>query len=275
MPEEVEVETKELQETIQELHEERKEREEEEKKSAWTRYIALTTAILAVFAAIGALLSGGLVNEAMMDQLKASDTWNEYQAARQKDYLLTLEANALIDRGARPSAPAPNGGPAAEAASSKSRAGHERSVGKSSHAAAAREWKPLSPDARAEEYVTRAQREADKEADLQKKATGLEKEAEHLNHAHHSFAYSVALIQVAIALSAVAALLKMKAVWGISILAGLAGIVLFGLGLVTMPRSHSEHAAPGQEPERHARLSVPGCTASPWCATGTEIGQRV
>src|SRR5512143_719505 len=101
MPEEVEIETNELQETIEELHEERREREEAEKRNAWTRYIALTTALLAVFAAVGALQSGALVNEAMMNQLKASDTWAEYQSARLKDHLYTIGANTLLDSGAK------------------------------------------------------------------------------------------------------------------------------------------------------------------------------
>src|SRR5438046_1184977 len=101
MPEEVEIETKELQETIDELREEREERHAEERKTAWTRWISLTTALLAVFAAIGALQSGALVNGAMLDQLRASDTWNEYQASRLKEHLYTLEANAFLDRGVK------------------------------------------------------------------------------------------------------------------------------------------------------------------------------
>src|SRR5207302_6613362 len=93
MPEEIEVETKDLQETIEELQEERKERAESERRTAWTRYIALTTAILAVFAAVAALRAGTLVNEAVLRQLKASDTWNEYQADRTKDHLYSIQVN--------------------------------------------------------------------------------------------------------------------------------------------------------------------------------------
>src|SRR6266700_7733266 len=100
MPEEPEVETQELQETLVELHEERKEREAAEKRIAWTRYIALTTAFLAVFAAIGAMQSGALVNEAMIEQIKAADKWNEYQASRLKDHTYTIAANGLADSGA-------------------------------------------------------------------------------------------------------------------------------------------------------------------------------
>ena len=65
MPEEIDVDTKDLQDTIGELQEERKEREETERRGAWTRYIALTTALLAVFAAVAALRAGTLVNEAV------------------------------------------------------------------------------------------------------------------------------------------------------------------------------------------------------------------
>src|SRR5438128_1444288 len=104
MPEEAEIETTELQETIDEMREEREERVREARETAWTRWISLTTALLAVVAAVAALQSGALVNEAMMDQLRASDKWNEYQASRQKTHLYTLGANMLLDSGARPPA---------------------------------------------------------------------------------------------------------------------------------------------------------------------------
>jgi len=38
--------------------------------------VALSTAILAVLAAIAGLLSGKHANEAMMNQIEASDQWN-------------------------------------------------------------------------------------------------------------------------------------------------------------------------------------------------------
>lgn len=46
----------------------------------WISWVALSTAILAVLAAIAGLLSGRYVNEAMMNQIEASDQWNYYQA---------------------------------------------------------------------------------------------------------------------------------------------------------------------------------------------------
>src|SRR2546423_5055951 len=46
----------------------------------WISGVALSTAILAVLAAITGLLSGKHANEAMMDQIRASDQWSYYQA---------------------------------------------------------------------------------------------------------------------------------------------------------------------------------------------------
>lgn len=46
----------------------------------WVSKVALSTAILAAFAAVSSLLAGSHANEAMIDQIKASDVWNYYQA---------------------------------------------------------------------------------------------------------------------------------------------------------------------------------------------------
>ena len=46
----------------------------------WISWVALSTAILAVLAAIAGLLSGHRANEAMMNQIEASDQWGYYQA---------------------------------------------------------------------------------------------------------------------------------------------------------------------------------------------------
>jgi hypothetical protein len=52
----------------------------EHSREVWISWVALSTAILAVLAAIAGLLSGRHVNEAMMNQIEASDQWNYYQA---------------------------------------------------------------------------------------------------------------------------------------------------------------------------------------------------
>jgi hypothetical protein len=64
---------------LEHLHEQVKE-SAEHSGAAWMSRVALSTAILAVLAAIAALLSGEHANEAMMNQIESSDQWNYYQA---------------------------------------------------------------------------------------------------------------------------------------------------------------------------------------------------
>jgi hypothetical protein len=49
-------------------------------KGGWTMAVALSTAILAVLAAIAGLLSGHHEAEALIDQIKSSDQWAFYQS---------------------------------------------------------------------------------------------------------------------------------------------------------------------------------------------------
>jgi Domain of unknown function (DUF4337) len=49
-------------------------------REAWISWVALSTAILAVLAAIASLLSGEHANEAMLNQIEASSQWSYYQA---------------------------------------------------------------------------------------------------------------------------------------------------------------------------------------------------
>jgi uncharacterized protein DUF4337 len=49
-------------------------------RDVWISWVALSTAIFAVLAAIASLLSGEHANEAMLSQIEASSQWNYYQA---------------------------------------------------------------------------------------------------------------------------------------------------------------------------------------------------
>src|SRR6266516_4290056 len=64
---------------LEHLHEHVKETAEHS-GAVWISWAALSTAVLAVLAAIAGLLSGHHVNEAMMNQIEASDQWNYYQS---------------------------------------------------------------------------------------------------------------------------------------------------------------------------------------------------
>jgi uncharacterized protein DUF4337 len=60
----------------------------EHSRERWISWVALSTAILAVLAAIAGLLSGHHANEAMMNQIEASDQWSYYQAKSIKSSVL-------------------------------------------------------------------------------------------------------------------------------------------------------------------------------------------
>ena len=70
--EEIEIPTEQLQEQINEQAEERREK--------WSLYVALSTALMAVFAAVCGLIAGHHSNEALIEQIKSANGWSYYQA---------------------------------------------------------------------------------------------------------------------------------------------------------------------------------------------------
>ena len=61
----------------------------------WIMGVALTAAILAVLAAITALLAEHHVNEAMIQQIRASDKWGQYQADSIKSKIIETKLALL------------------------------------------------------------------------------------------------------------------------------------------------------------------------------------
>lgn len=86
--EEPEVPTEHLHEAIQEKAEEAR------AEKRWTLYVAISTALMAVFAAISSLLAGHHSNEALIEQIKASDQWAYYQSKGIKAEILLNSTDA-------------------------------------------------------------------------------------------------------------------------------------------------------------------------------------
>ena len=87
MPEEIEVPTEHLHEHM--------EHSAEEAGQKWVLGVALSSAFLAAFAAVAALLAGFHANEAMIGRIKASDQWSYYQAKGIKSAILTTKIDIL------------------------------------------------------------------------------------------------------------------------------------------------------------------------------------
>lgn len=85
--EEIEVPLEQVQETLQE--------KAEHEKEIWVGKVALSSAVLAGLAAVAALLAGHYSNEAMIEQIQASDHWSFYQAKSIKSALLSSRMEIL------------------------------------------------------------------------------------------------------------------------------------------------------------------------------------
>ena len=94
MPDEIEVPTEQLHEKMQE------ESEEHGAERAWISRVAVSSAILAVAAAITALLASHHSDEAILEQMRATDQWSFYQAKSIKSAILqgTIEQLTIDGR---------------------------------------------------------------------------------------------------------------------------------------------------------------------------------
>jgi glucose/arabinose dehydrogenase len=187
MPEEIEIDTDKLREAIDE--------EIERDAGSLLRTIALTTALLAALAAVASLQAGSSVNEALALkteatrlQAEASDEWAYYQAKGLKAAVIAAQKNIW---------------------------------------AALEKAPPAELMAEADHYADDQKKSKDKAEQLERERDQKSAQGDVLMHRHHFFAESVAFLQVAIALGAVAALTRKRAIWVGSLLLGVAGCGLF------------------------------------------------
>lgn len=186
MPEEG-IETQELKDNLDEARDHVE--GEEGARSRWMLWLSLSTAIIAVLAAIASLESGDHANEAIvlktdatLTQSAAGDAWGYYQAKSVKEDMY----RALL-----PLAPRPEVGT---------------------------EWarKAEAEQTEKDEQKTKAER-------LAAEVTAADAESRRHLLLHHQFAKSVTIFQVAIALSAIAALARKKPLWWVSLAIGAVG----------------------------------------------------
>jgi hypothetical protein len=91
MPEEIEVPTEHLHEQL--------EHSAHHSQESWIMMVALTAALLSVLAAITALFAGHYANEAMLEQIQASDQWAFYQAKGIKSAVLESKIDLMKQMG--------------------------------------------------------------------------------------------------------------------------------------------------------------------------------
>jgi hypothetical protein len=194
VPEEIEVPTEHLHETVNEAAHESAHAEGAHGRHAggaghesnpFNMRVALTTALLAVIAAVAALLAGHAANEAVLEQIEASNKWSHFQSKSIKATVLASKVELLGNLG-----------------------------------------KTSSP----KDTAKLAEYDHDME---ELKAVAEKKEADSAAHMRHHvvLARSVTFFQIAIALAAIAVLTKKSALWLGSLALGVIGTVFFAIGL--------------------------------------------
>ena len=161
-----------------------------------TRAAAVTAAVLAVLAAIGSLFSGDAANQAILAQSKATNQWAYFQAKSTKGHLYEVAGELAT---------------ALNPAAGKSDDGHAGAALK-----------------RFGEQEARYGREKE---EIQHVAEKLEEESRHELHKHHRFATGVAMLQVGIVLASVSILVRYRALYVLSLLAGAVGVGFLLAGL--------------------------------------------
>ena len=159
---------------------------ESHERARWILGVALSSAIFAALAAVASLMAGHHINEALISQLRSSDTWSEYQTNSIKSAVLSSKIELLKAAGKETS---------------------ETDAGKVAKYEDAK--KKLQPEA--EEFA--------------------KKRDEHIEH-HEGLARSVTMMQVCIAVAAVAVLTNRRWFWWVSLAFGAAGIYFMLMGLL-------------------------------------------
>lgn len=200
MPEEIEVPTEHLQEKLEEAVEEAEhERSEHKRERAWVSRVAVSSALLAVAAAISALLAGHHANEAMFEEMKATDKWALYQAKGIKQSQLETKVVLLTALG--------------------------KTVPPEKDKGANGKVAMLPVDEKIAKYE-------EEKAEIQTEAKH-EEESANSHMAHHVwFARAVTVFQIAIAMGAIAVLAKRPKLWLVSVGLGALGAAFLAIGLV-------------------------------------------
>lgn len=166
----------------------------EEKKEPWLNYLALTTVILAVCATLSTFKGGGYSTRSVISQAQASDQWAFYQAKSIKGNLYQLQReNVQLEmksmEGTLP--------PTRLAAYQDAIAGYDKKIDK-----------------------------YDKEkAEIELKAHELEARRDDAQKHGQPFGMAIILLQIAILISSISALIKKKILWYLALPVGLIGMI--------------------------------------------------
>jgi regulator of protease activity HflC (stomatin/prohibitin superfamily) len=161
-----------------------------EQKEKWIQWVALTTTVLAVSAAISSLKGGGFSTQIQLKNTQEANRWAFYQSKSLKQNLAELERESMAVLALE--ARTPEGRKQAEASLARATAEAQRY------------------DAEKKEIRVEAEKLAAEQAQLKRHGG--------------SFGLAVMLLQIAIMMSSVGALIRKPVMWYVGLLFGLGGL---------------------------------------------------
>jgi Flp pilus assembly protein TadB len=164
-----------------------------EVQEKWMKWVAMTTTILAVCAAIGSLKGGGYSTQVQLMTTQENNKWSYFQSKSIKQHITEMETDLLKLELYKADKPALK-----EEISAKIKS--------------------------AEENIARYDKE---KATIKTDAEGLSAKQGVLKRHGGNFGLSVMFFQIAIMLSAIGSLLKQKSSWICGLVIGGAGLVYF------------------------------------------------
>jgi hypothetical protein len=172
----------------------------EDKKEPWLNYLALTTVIFAVCATLATFKGGGYSTRSVLSQAQASDEWAFFQAKSIKENLYQLQREK-IELDAKLNA---------DASTTKA------AIYKETISA----------------YDEKVAKYGKEKAEIKAKAEDWEAKRDDAKKHGEPFGIAVILLQIAILISSIAALLKRQVLWYLAVPVGLLGIVFFADGFL-------------------------------------------
>jgi hypothetical protein len=170
----------------------------DEKKEPWLNYLALTTVIFAVCATLATFKGGGYSTRSVLSQAQASDQWAYYQAKSIKENVYQLQLDKIQ---------------------------LEAKLDADASAAKATLYKDTISDYEKKVAKYKVEKEA-----IKTQAEDWEAKRDDLQKHGGPFGIAVILLQIAILISSIAALLKRQVLWYLAMPVGLIGITFFADG---------------------------------------------
>jgi len=165
-------------------------------KERWTQLVALTTTVLAVCAAISSLKGGGYSTKVQLATTRENDKWAQYQSKSIKQNLFAVEQSLLQVQALEARAP-------------------------EAKAAIA---------ARLSKLQAEVERYDQEKAQLKTEAEAIQHDETSWQRIGGSFGLAVMLLQIAIMLSSVGALMKKPAMWVVGLVFGSVGLTYMANG---------------------------------------------